>query len=237
MISILIPVFNEESILRQSVEEIHSYLNERSLEHEILVTNNGSTDRTYKIGIELENEYSWFRFFSFPEKGVGRAFAKAAVEAKGDFLISLDIDLSFDLKFIEYANDLLRYADVVVGSKTMGKQNRYFFRIVASQVYILFTQTLFKLTISDYSIGCKAYRRNVVLPALPHIDPWTGYVFELCTFLNQRGKKIIQIGVDCNDTRESHFNLLHEGLYRYLHIFRCWRKLRSPNSWFNTLKI
>ena len=90
---------------------------------------------------------------------------------------------------------------------------------------------LFELTISDYSMGAKAFRREVALPVLKHLDDWTGYMFELCFYLQTHGRKVIQIGIDCNDQRPSRFNLLHEGMYRYAHLFRCWRKSRNTDSW------
>ena len=123
---------------------------------------------------------------------------------------------------------------MVVGSKSMGSQKRSFIRVLGSQLYILFTQMLFGLSLSDYSIGSKGYRKKAIASALPHMDSWTGYVFELCLFLNQRKAKIIQVGIDCDDNRRSHFNIFHEGFYRYWHLFKCWRLLQKRNSWFYT---
>lgn len=233
MISVLIPVFNEESLLESSARIVHDFMIERGLDHEILVVSNGSTDRTNQIGAALAEANDWFRFFVLPEKGVGRAFVKAVREARGELLVSLDADLSFDLEFVDYASHLLRHADVLIGSKTMGKQRRRLLRIVASQAYIAVAQAVFGLTVSDYSIGCKAYRREAIVPVLEFLDSWTGYVFELCLYANVSGLKILQIGVDCDDRRRSHFNLVHEGIFRYVHLFKCWRMLRSKDSWIH----
>src|SRR5690606_19461410 len=138
---------------------------------------------------------------------------------------------SIELNFLDYAADLLKFADMVAGSKTMGRQRRGLIRVLGSQLYILFTLALFDLTLSDYSMGAKAFRRESILEALPHLDDWTGYVFELALFLKNRGRKIIQIGVDCEDTRKSRFNLIHEGFYRYRHLFFTHRRSRMPGSW------
>lgn len=232
MLSILIPIFNEESILEHSVEQVHRYLIDRGYEHELLVVSNGSTDSSLQICQMLAQKHDWFRYFSIPEKGVGKAFALGVEQARGEFVVSLDCDLSFDLRFLDYAHDLLRYCDMVVGSKTMGKQRRSALRVLASQFYIMIAQLSFGLTISDYSIGCKAYRREAILKALPHIDHWTGYVLELSVYLELKDRRIIQVGVDCNDTRDSKFNLLHEGFYRYLHLYRCRKLSKKKDSWF-----
>ena len=230
-ISVLIPVLNESDILKSSIIKVHDYLVDRQISHEIIVVSNGSTDSTQQIGLACTKEFDWVRFFHLPEKGVGSAFVLAVKEAKGDLLVSLDVDLSFDLRFIRYAIDLLQYADMVVGSKTMGRQRRSLLRVIPSQCYILLAQVLFGLTVSDYSIGCKAYRKDAILNALPFIESWTGYVFELCLYLHFRDRRIIQVGVDCDDRRKSHFSLLHEGFHRYAHMYKCWRLMRSADSW------
>ncbi len=234
MLSILIPVYNEEEILESSVTAVHEYLVARGIEHEIVVASNGSTDNTEQIGRSLGDKYSWFRFFHMGERGVGRAFCYAAEKARGEILISLDIDLPADLKFIDYSVDLLKYCDMVVGSKTMGDQRRRLSRILGSVLYILFAQILFRLTISDYAPSTKAFRKSAVLPLIQHLDSWTGYVFELCVYFKLHDRRIVQIGVDCKDFRKSKFNLIHEGLFRYWHLFRCWRLVKNRNSWIHT---
>lgn len=231
MLSILIPVYNEEALLEQSVQRIHRHLEASGIAHEVLVTSNGSTDRTAAIGGQLAASHSWFRFFDLRERSVGKAFVNGVQNARGEYIVCVDIDLSIELNFLDYAADLLKFADMVAGSKTMGRQRRGLIRVLGSQLYILFTLALFDLTLSDYSMGAKAFRRESILEALPHLDDWTGYVFELALFLKNRGRKIIQIGVDCEDTRKSRFNLIHEGFYRYRHLFLTHRRSRMPGSW------
>ena len=225
MFSIVIPVYNEEEILRASLTTLNEYLSSRLGSYEIIVVSNGSTDNTVQIGEEIARNDSRVRLYALPEKGVGEAFKVGVREAKGDAIISLDIDLSSDLVFIDYAKNLLPFSDMVVGSKTMGHQRRSFVRIIGSQLYILISLLFFDLTLSDFSIGCKAYQKSAILPLLPRLSSWTGYVLELALLLNREGKKIVQVGISCNDTRPSHFNLLHEGFYRYYHLFTTMKKM------------
>lgn len=224
MISVILPVYNEADILEASILKIQHHLFQRSLTYEVIAVSNGSTDSTIEIGRKLADEHKWFRFFELPSRSVGSAFALGVREAGGEFIVSLDADLSFDMQFVDHAAYLLEYADMVVGSKVMGSQRRSLLRIIASQVYIFFTQIFFGLALSDYSIGCKAYRRSVILEMLPYLSDWTGYVFELSVMLKKKNLRIIQIGVDCVDLRKSHFNLFHEGIFRFWHLFKFWVK-------------
>ena len=240
MISILIPIYNEAETLAPSMAKLSEYLASVGIlspnmnvpsNLEVIITDNGSSDRSYEIVQELSKKYPWIVPNKIPERGPGRAFSNAVALARGELIITLDIDLSSDLKFIEYARDLLQYADCVVGSKTMGNQRRTLLRILGSQSYIMFAQILFDLTISDYSIGCKAFKRAAILPILSNLDPWTGFMLETTLYLKSRGHSILQVSIDCNDTRKSRFSLLHEGLFRFWHMARCRRLMKQPGSW------
>jgi glycosyltransferase AglD len=237
MISIVIPVYNEELILKDSIHRLAEWLKLRATPFEVICVDNGpSSDRTEEIGRQLEREFNWFRFLTVQEKSVGKAFAKGVREAKFNYIISLDADLSTDLIFIQYAESLLKYSAMVVGSKTLGHQKRSVVRILGSQLYLVVTQVLFKMTITDFSMGAKAYRKEVILPILDSIDHWTAYVFEICVWLIENKKTVLQIGVTCDDQRKSHFNIWHEGLYRYGNLVRVWRELKDANSWFHKIK-
>ena len=72
MVSILIPVFNEEQILRSNVQKLESYLVGLKIPFEVLIVNNGSTDGTAYLIAKLAREFSWLQAISIPQKSVGR---------------------------------------------------------------------------------------------------------------------------------------------------------------------
>jgi glycosyltransferase involved in cell wall biosynthesis len=236
MITIVVPVYNEELILQESMLRLSDWLTKHSTPYEIIAVDNGSTDKTPEIGRKLQQENAWFRYFQIPERSVGKAFAKGVRESKYSFIISIDADLSVDLIFIQYAESLLKYSAMVVGSKTLGSQKRSFVRVLGSQFYLFVTQVLFKMTITDFSMGAKGYRKEAILPILDDIDTWTAYVFEICVWLIHNKQTVLQIGVECEDRRKSHFNIWHEGFYRYWNLYRVWKELQNPQSWFQRIQ-
>jgi cellulose synthase/poly-beta-1,6-N-acetylglucosamine synthase-like glycosyltransferase len=90
-VSIIIPAYNEEDCLRKTVESAVSLDYPRE-KFEILIINDGSKDKTEKIGKELEKEFSNVRFFSKQNGGKGSALNFGIKRAKGEIIISFDSD-------------------------------------------------------------------------------------------------------------------------------------------------
>lgn len=231
MLTVIIPTYNESERIESSVNKVHEYLFEKKINHEILVVDNGSDDGTFDICRRIQGEHSWFRTFSLEKRGPGLAFALGVKEARGTSVLSLDADLSSSLDFVGEAFTLLDHSQVVIGSKSMGVQRRTPTRVFGSYLYISIAQLLFDLSITDYSIGCKAFKRELILPVISQLDPWTGYVFEICLYCKLRQIHILEIGVECEDKNPSRFNLGFEALYRFRHLFRTKRMMANKQFW------
>ena len=218
--TINIPIYNEEKILVQNTEKVIGYLDGLGTEYEIIMVSNGSTDRSCELGNKLQEKYPQVRFFHLPERGVGRAFKKAVQEAKYPHIISLDMDLAVDLAFVKEANVLLDEYDIVIGSKIAGTQTRHMIRKIGSNVYIYFAKLFLGVALHDFSIGAKGFSKEFVLDNLDCVDDYTSYVLNLVYWAIRKGKKIIEVPVNCYDTRRSKFNLLLEAFYRFTMLFK-----------------
>lgn len=119
-ISIVIPVYNEEAILQAAVKDLIDRLDLQGLSYEIVLAENGSSDRTVELAEELEARFKQVRHFSLGEPNYGKALKRGILEAKGTLVICDEIDLC-DTDFYDRALPLLRSgeADLVVGSKVM----------------------------------------------------------------------------------------------------------------------
>jgi glycosyltransferase involved in cell wall biosynthesis len=222
-VSVLIPVYNEAKILKKNTLYLLNFLGKQNLTFEIIIGSNGSDDGTDVIGSLLAKKYAQIKFFCFHKRGVvGRVFKEAVRTAQHEKILSLDIDLTIDLTFINEAINLLDVEDMVIGSKKSGRESRMWMRRLGSNLYIWVVKNLMGLGFSDYSIGAKAYRRSAILPHLNKIDAKTGYVLTLTYFLKKHGSRLKQIPVYCNDFRTSKFRLVEEGVYRFLHVLRLW---------------
>ena len=221
--SVFIPVYNERDILIPNTERLISHLDRYGVGYEIIIGSNGSTDSTPYLGRILSDKHAHIRFFHRKEKRVGDAFKQGIRMARYDSVVSLDMDLSVNLSFIGEALEFLgANHDIVIGSKKVGDERRSVFRRLGSDLFILTARVFLGLPFEDYSIGAKAYKRDVVLEYGHRIDRGTSYVLNIVCLAFRDKRKVIEIPVRCEDYRESRFNIIHEGLYRFYHLFRLW---------------
>jgi len=221
--SIFIPVYNEEDILIRNTERLITYLDTLQIDYEIIIGSNGSKDRTPALGEVLAEKYPQVEFFHIQEQGVGYVFKRGVQMAKYNRIVSLDMDLSINLGFIEEALGLLdANHEIIVGSKKMGHERRSIFRKLGSDLFILTARMLLGLPFEDYSIGAKAYKRDLLLEYLDRIDRGTAYVLNIVFLAFENKRKVIEIPVRCEDYRQSRFNIIYEGFYRFYRLFKLW---------------
>jgi len=223
-----IPVYNEEAVLVANTERLLAHLDGLGREYEVLIVSNGSDDSTTTLGVDLSRRFRRVTFFHLPQRGVGLAFREFLERARHPLLVSADMDLSVDLSFIREALELLERYDIVVGSKKLGHQKRSWLRKLGSDTFLRIAKLLLGMTYDDYSIAAKAYRLASIRRFADRINEGSSYVLELCFLTQRSGGKVIQIPVSCEDWRVSKFNLVHEALYKYSHLFRLWMRNGHP---------
>jgi len=221
-VTIGIPVYNEEKLLRPNTMVLLEYLRSRGADFEILLGSNGSVDATVEIGEQLAAEIPEVRFFHLPERGVGRAFHRFVDEAGYDTLVSLDMDLSIDLEFIDEAVHRLIDADIVVGSKRMGSQKRSRFRRLGSGLFVVLASWMLDIEFVDYSIAAKGYRVPVIRRYTSLISHGSAYVIDLVYYVHRDGGRVVQVPVSCEDFRRSRFNLGREAVHKFGNLGRLW---------------
>ena len=159
MITIFIPVYNEEDIIEENTKRLINYMKKLKVKHEIIIVSNGSNDNTNKIGKNIRG----IRFFTLPKKGVGDAIYLAARHAKYDHILTLDMDLSIGMDFIDRAVKLVKKYDIIIGSKLVGDQDRKLYRLILSKGFIFLTWLLLGLKYQDYSIATKVWPKKLLL--------------------------------------------------------------------------
>jgi glycosyltransferase involved in cell wall biosynthesis len=167
-LTVIIPCYNEESLIGLILEKVLATSLNHNMEKEIIVVNDGSTDKTSEILKKLNSQYPAIRVLHQPvNMGKGAAIRIALSKVTGDVVIIQDADMEYDPN--EY-NRLLQpitdgFADVVYGSRFTGNGPHrvlFFFHTIGNK-FLTFLSNLFTgLNLTDMESGYKMFRTNIL---------------------------------------------------------------------------
>lgn len=119
-ISVICPFYNEETILEAAMRNLLERLSELEAPWELIVVNDGSTDRSAEIAKEVASEHANVSLLGYSHnRGRGAALRTGIAAAKGDILVTTEIDLSWGTRIVqELVEAMARWpdADIVVAS-------------------------------------------------------------------------------------------------------------------------
>jgi glycosyltransferase involved in cell wall biosynthesis len=217
-VSIVIPVYNEEGILREAVTELlegfealRIALETPDLKFEVILAENGSSDRTVELAEHLASERSEVRTFSLGEPNYGKALKRGILEAHGTWVICEEIDLC-DLDFHRRAIEHLRHgdADMVVGSKAMkgASDHRPLLRRAATRVLNGMLRASLDFRGTD-THGLKAFHRETLLPiANACVIDRDLFASEFVIRAGREGVRVLEIPVRLAEKRPPSIHLL-----------------------------
>ena len=163
-ISVIIPCYNEEKRIASTIQRISSYLKQEFDDYEIVVVENGSTDRTIEVLTSLSRHIP-FRILKEELPGKGRAVKKGMLESNGDFKLFTDADNSTD---ISHVKDLLietnNMNDVVISSRRLTgshiAKKQPFFRSLLGNIFSRAVHVIVPLGIHDTQNGFKLFSKR-----------------------------------------------------------------------------
>jgi dolichyl-phosphate beta-glucosyltransferase len=164
-LSLILPVYNGSSLLRQHIPGLREYLDRASVDYEIIIVDDGSEDGNATLAIAREFEC---RFFANPTNmGKGAALRIGMLEADGDFRIFTDADIPYEFETIE---KFLWYLDfkefhIVVGDRTLTGSNYFaeipWIRNIGSKIYSFIVGRFVVSGLFDTQCGIKGFRAEV----------------------------------------------------------------------------
>ena len=206
--SVIVPVLNEEKILRDSTKKIHQMCEETKLDFEIIFSENGSDDNTIEILKSICSEYRNSKFISYEKPNYGLAIKNAMMESKYNLIIIFDIDY-FSKDFLEESLCLDNRFSAIIASKRLSSSNdnRTYFRVFISNIYSNILKIFFGTNLSD-THGMKSIKRNAFVKELSKIqsDQWM-FDTELLLRIEKKGEQIKEVPVNVNEIRPSVYNI------------------------------
>lgn len=233
LLSIIIPAYNEEHRLPESLTKILSFLETQPFRAEIVVVENGSIDRTADVAQDFARRYDNIQLFREPVAGKGRAVRSGMLSATGEYRFICDADLSMPiqevLKFLPpQASDY----DIAIASREVPGAVRYeepSYRHWIGRAFNLLVRAIALPGIQDTQCGFKCFRAATAMELFPlqTIDGWT-FDVEILFIGRKRTLDVIEIPISWYYHAGSRVNILRDSLVMFSDLFRIrWNSLNG----------
>lgn len=226
LVSVVMPCLNEEAAIGTCIQKIQTTFAQAQLHGEIIVCDNGSTDRSVAIA-----ESMGVRVVHQPERGYGNAYLKGFASARGTYLVMGDADDTYDFTLIPVFLEKLREGyDFVTGSRYLqGGQSSipFLHRLFGNPLLTAILNILFQTTYTDVYCGFRAFRR-VAYDLIQPVSPGMEFNLELAINAGLAHLKTTEIPIQLHERKgESKLRTFRDG----------WRSLRMmliycPNKVF-----
>jgi dolichyl-phosphate beta-glucosyltransferase len=230
LLTLIIPAYNEERRLPQSLDQIAEFVQQQLEPMEVIIVENGSRDRTTEIAEEYAAKYPFVRVLH-SSKGKGAAVRVGMREGRGRYLFICDSDLSMPISEVRkfLPPDLEDY-DVAIASREGPGAHRYgepAYRHMMGRVFNLIVRVLAVPGFQDTQCGFKSFRNEVGKEVFADLT-MTGWVFdvEALFIARRRGYGVVAVPIDWYFDADSRI----EPLWDTWRMFRDVLRIRA-NGW------
>lgn len=174
-VTIIIPALNEEAAIVQDIAEIRAAMETTGTPYEIMVVDDGSTDRTGELSLGAGARV--LRHFS--NRGVGAARKTGIEAARGEIIVMIDGDNSYPAHEIPTLLEYMNRCDMAVGDRRIEMGTKKLFRWFAKKSIRMLASYLTKRKIYDLNSGLRAFRKSTVLKyfsILPDGHSWVSTI-------------------------------------------------------------
>lgn len=193
-ISVVMPAFNEEGNIEKTIRDSFKALKNLRMHGEVVVTEDGSSDNTRKIIIDLKKEYPDLKMVVHEKNcGYGESLKDAILNASGKYIVSIDSDGQFDISEVPLLiNEKKKGFDVIAGYRKKKRDSA--FKVLADRGLNLIMRILFGVSYRDTNCAFKLYSPGIfdkiTIEARGYQAPT-----EILMKLHTLGFKIGEIGV------------------------------------------
>jgi len=230
-LSIVIPAHNEESRLPGTLEQVFHFLGKQSFLSEVIVVENGSSDRTFEIAQEFAKQNANLRVIQNDWRGKGLAVQRGVKEAKGEYIFLCDADLSMPIDEIsKFIPPQLPKVDIAIASREAPGAVRYhepYYRHFTGRVFNTLIRLLVLPSLQDTQCGFKCIRTEVARDIFNY-QTLTGWAFdvELLYIARQRGHQIVEIPIHWYFNADSKISIFRDSLRMFLDLLLIRRNAR-----------
>lgn len=199
-LSVIIPAFNEESLIRPTFDEVDKALKKFGHTCEIILVDDGSADDTAKHMLALSQEYEHAKFFKNEvNKGLGGACKLGIANATGEFVMMVPGDNAHPGATLSPIFAVVGNADIVL-TRWINPSGRSFLRRIISRTFTEIVNTIFRLDVPYYN-GIVVYRREHIT-GIDIVTDGHAYQAEAIIKLLRQGKTFVSVGTEIWETEK-----------------------------------
>jgi glycosyltransferase involved in cell wall biosynthesis len=224
-LSIIVPSFNEELRLPATLERIAEYIAAGARSTEVLLVDDGSTDRTAEVAASFAGRIASLRVLKNGEnRGKGYSVRHGMSEAKGEYVLFTDADLSAPIEEADKLLPALQQYDVAIGSRAMNRKlievHESAFREFAGIVFNRIVRMVLWLPFVDTQCGFKAFRRERcrIIFEQQRIERF-GFDPELLYLARHHGLKATEIPVRWSHSPATKVNMMRDSIQMFVDVF------------------
>ncbi len=243
-LSVVIPAYNEERRLPQTLARVHDYLSRQKYPSEIVVVDDGSRDRTTDVVQNFARAHPEVRLIRNDHRGKGYTVRTGMLAARGHIVLFSDADLSTPIQDVEKLLPWFeRGYDIVIGSREgLGAQRLHepFYRHIMGRVFNLIVQLLTVRGIQDTQCGFKAFRDDVAHDVFSRVQLYgdkarpvsngmvTAFDVEVLFLGARSGYRIKEVPVEWRYGTETKVNPLKDSIRNFRDVLAVrWNDLRG----------
>jgi len=222
-LSIIIPAYNEESRLPNTLEQVFHFLGKQSFQSDVIVVENGSTDKTFEVVQKFADQHKNLRVIHNQERGKGGAVQRGVLEAHGEYVFICDADLSMPVGEIsKFLPPALKDFDIAIGSREAPGAVRYnepYYRHLTGRVFNMLIRLMVLPDLQDTQCGFKCLRARVARDIFP-FQTLTGWAFdvELLYIAHHHGYHILEIPIDWYFNADSKVRVLRDSWRMFIDL-------------------
>ncbi|PPB79510.1 glycosyltransferase involved in cell wall biosynthesis [Albidovulum inexpectatum] len=191
-LSVVIPAYNEEGAIGQTVENVRAALEPLGIPYEIIVVDDGSEDCT----LEIARNSGAIVDSNQVNTGYGAALKRGIRRARHEYVAIIDADGTYPAHYLPQMLALCRDQDMVVGDRGSAMRNVPLIRRPAKWFLNRFASFLAERRLNDLNSGLRVFRKSELVPFLPLLPQKFSFTTTITLCMSCNGKRMIYFPIE-----------------------------------------
>lgn len=191
-LSVVIPAYNEEGAIRATVEDVRLHLDPTGITYEIIVVDDGSSDRTREEALKTGATVDW----NDVNSGYGATLKRGIRQTQHEFVAILDADGTYPARYLPKMLEMCRNQDMVVGDRGAAMKNVPMIRRPAKWVLNTLASFLAERKLNDLNSGLRVFRKTELMPFLPLLPQNFSFTTTITLCMSCNGKRMVYTPIE-----------------------------------------